>query len=454
MLEKSVECTQHRVATVTFTELQPDSRYELSFLNVKSRVPSSFTTLIDCWPASASAPLSVAFVSCNLLSVTKDLALPDSDLWLDLSRRVAQREVDYVLHIGDQIYADEKRDLSTELQYQLVFKTGVEMLRPLPSSDWPSCAVHIKELYRQLYRETWSHPPTASVLANAPSLMIYDDHDFRDDWGNEDVDSDPSSVEYYVGRCAHEVMCEYQRQLWDNVDFSRLTDIKKDFHFHVFGQHGLVFLDVRGPRSLHKIEGEKYPYMGSLQWEEVKAALSEDGVMRDVRSLLMICPAPIVFLPTTINDLLGRTVVDDALGHWSSEPFKAEQRMMLNLCQAWKAARPGERELTFIGGDVHVGGHSEILRDGVVVFQQFVTSAISNYRLSKFEFFLGQLSQDLITTLDDGWSFKHRGFTRQRNYGLMTVSGDDTGPLVTRRLVTPKGEKPEADNRRGTAHLK
>ena len=37
---------------------------------------------------------------------------------------------------------------------------------------------------------------------------------------NEPEDSDPTSVEYYVGRCAHEVMCEYQRQLWDNVDFS------------------------------------------------------------------------------------------------------------------------------------------------------------------------------------------------------------------------------------------
>ena len=212
----------------------------------------------------------------------------------------------------------------------------------------------------------------------------------------------------------------------------------------MFGEHGIVFLDVRGPRSLHLIEGEQYPYMGSLQWQEVKDALSESGLMRDVRSLLMICPAPIVFLPTTINDLLGNTVIDDALGHWSSKPFKAEQVMMLNLCQAWKAARPG-RELTFVGGDVHVGGHSEITRDGVVVFQQLVTSAIANYILSRFEFVMGQLSQDLITELEEGWGFKHRLFTRERNYGVMTISADDVGPLVERHLVTPKGNMPYVD---------
>ena len=219
-----------------------------------------------------------------------------------------------------------------------------------------------------------------------------------------------------------------------------MTVCRKDFHFHVFGEHGIIFLDVRGPRSLHVIKDDQYPYLGSLQWQELKNALSEDGIMKDVKSLILICPAPIVFLPTTINDLLGKTVIDDALGHWSSKPFKNEQNMMLNLSQAWKAGREG-REMTFVGGDVHVGGHSEVTRDGVVIFQQFITSAIANYRLSKFEFFMGNVSQDLVTVLEEGWGFKHRGFTRQRNYGLMQITADETGPWVKRRLVTPKGEK-------------
>ena len=183
-LDKDVDCTAHRVSTVTFTGLESDARYELTFLNVKSRVTSTITTLIDGWKVSPHLPLNLGIVSCNMVAVTRDLEVPESDLWIDLRRRVAAHELDYVLHIGDQIYADEKRDRNNGKEYQLVFKSGVEMIEDLPTSDWPACAVHIKELYRQLYRETWTHPPTAFVLANCPSLMIYDDHDFRDDWGN------------------------------------------------------------------------------------------------------------------------------------------------------------------------------------------------------------------------------------------------------------------------------
>ena len=232
VFDKDVDCTAHRVSTVTFVGLEADARYEVTFGNVKGRVTSTVTTLLKDWAVTPSTPMNVAFVSCNMVAVTKDLELPDSDLWLDLRRRVAAHEIDYVLHIGDQIYADEKRDLKEDKvrDYQLVFKTGVEMIADLPTSDWPACAVHIKELYRQLYRETWSHPPTAFVLANAPSLMIYDDHDFRDDFGCDPADSDPNSKEFYVGRCAQAVMCEYQRQLWDNVDFTAIDKIKSDFH--------------------------------------------------------------------------------------------------------------------------------------------------------------------------------------------------------------------------------
>jgi len=457
VITKQIQVEAHRMTAVTLTGLQPDSKYELSFSNVNIRVPSSFVTMIDGWKVDRSIPLNFAFVSCNLYSVTKDLVDPNKDLWMDLRDRVAAGQVDYLCHIGDQIYADEKRSLAeneVSEKYQLVFKAAVKMLNGVKKEEWPVCAQHIKELYRQLYRETWAHPPTAFVMANTPSLTIYDDHDFRDDWGNEPCDSDPTTPEYFVGRCAHAIMCEYQRQLWSNVDFGHLNDIKRDYHMHVFGEHGVIFLDVRGPRSLHMIEDDPYPYLGSLQWQEVKRALSDEGIMRGVRSLIIICPAPIVFLPTVLNDFLGKTVIDDALGHWSSKPFKAEQIMMLDLCRQWKLGSP-LREVTFVGGDVHVGGHSEITFNNEVLFQQFITSAISNYRLSKFEFFVGNLTNQYVSELSDGWGFKHRGFTREFNYGLLSVSADEHGVYITRKHVTAegKGEDKLCDNRNGLDHL-
>ena len=109
VIEKDVECTAHRVSVATFTDLTPDCRYEITFHNIRSRVTSTVTTLLTGWQVSSLTLLDVAFVSCNLLSVTKDLALPESDLWLDLRRRVAEHEVDYVCHIGDQIYGTSKQ---------------------------------------------------------------------------------------------------------------------------------------------------------------------------------------------------------------------------------------------------------------------------------------------------------------------------------------------------------
>jgi hypothetical protein len=73
--------------------------------------------------------------------------------------------------------------------------------------------------------------------------------------------------------------------------------------------------------------------------------------------------------------------LDDALGHWSSKRYKAEQVQMLNLLKFWKDQYPGKREIILLGGDVHVGGHTSIKFKGEIVLRQLVSSAISNYVL-------------------------------------------------------------------------
>jgi len=66
---------------------------------------------------------------------------------------------------------------------QFVFKKACELIKA-EGATTPAAyrALHprIEELYRELYRETWSHPPTAKCLANVPNLTVYDDHDFVD----------------------------------------------------------------------------------------------------------------------------------------------------------------------------------------------------------------------------------------------------------------------------------
>lgn len=77
---------------------------------------------------------------------------------------------------------------------QLVFKRCLMLLEKhgaTTPAQYKELHPRIEELYRELYRETWSHPPTQRVLANVPNLTIYDDHDFVDNWG-QTADSDTS----------------------------------------------------------------------------------------------------------------------------------------------------------------------------------------------------------------------------------------------------------------------
>jgi phosphodiesterase/alkaline phosphatase D-like protein len=103
----------------------------------------------------------------------------------------------------------------------------MEQLKGLPPDQWINHQGAICEFYREVYRDTWRHPPTAKCLANCPNLMIYDDHEVRDNWGDIAEDWESSCAEFFVARCAWIVSMEYQRQLHEDVDFLSVETIKQ-----------------------------------------------------------------------------------------------------------------------------------------------------------------------------------------------------------------------------------
>lgn len=103
----------------------------------------------------------------------------------------------------------------------------MEQLKGLPPDQWINHQGTICEYYREVYRDTWRHSPTAKCLANCPSLMIYDDHEVRDNWGDIAEDWNRNCAEFFVARCAWIVSMEYQRQLHEDVDFKSVEKIKQ-----------------------------------------------------------------------------------------------------------------------------------------------------------------------------------------------------------------------------------
>ena len=130
--------------------------------------PSSIGTL------DPGGPLRVIFGSCRrapapeethgvdaLGAYARRLTAADGDGWPDV-----------LLLIGDQVYADEPSEPMREF-----IRARRDVAEP------PYEEVCDFEEYAELYRLAWTENPAVRwLLSTVPTLMIFDDHDIRDDW--------------------------------------------------------------------------------------------------------------------------------------------------------------------------------------------------------------------------------------------------------------------------------
>jgi len=407
VITQTASFTKDRPSVFVLQGLLPQTQYEITFKGVgtsytKGRV-RTFGTNTD--------RLNVAAVSCDFLG-----RRGGTDLWADLrDRYIMPGDIDLLLHVGDQIYGD-----ATFARALTIIKTNQPKTKKAQDDQ-------ILEAYRRLYRAWWAEPATRDVLANVSNLMIWDDHEIRDDWGSRPEDSNPNSVEYRIGTLARQAYREYQRQLWDDAPHS-----DAEHHFHTWGSIGVMFCDLRGGRSFTREPAR--PYLSTPQWNDIVQAL-ETGAFSSVRALLVVTSVPLVYLGSHITSL-GTSAVDDLFDHWSHPLHNKEQVEMVRALREWKQAAPGQRELLVVGGDVHVGGQTQIKHEGATIFNQLITSPITNTPPKWYAFYglvvLTEAEQDLTGS----YSYEHHDFTNKRNYGIIVVRVPPMGtPKVEGALV-------------------
>lgn len=122
--------------------------------------------------------MRIAFGSCRELgsydAVGRDRWGADALVALAARLRATDHTTwpDLILHLGDQVYADEP---SPEIR---------DRLRALHRNVPEEVREEIQDFeeYTWLYQATWMHPAVRWLLSTVPSAMILDDHDLRDDW--------------------------------------------------------------------------------------------------------------------------------------------------------------------------------------------------------------------------------------------------------------------------------
>jgi hypothetical protein len=351
-------------------------------------------------PGAGRAP-TMAYASCNGFSSLKLMkSVKDANyLWKVLALRhgLAVENIESPPHVettkpyhllllgGDQVYADSIWETIPELKSWLLMSWADGNKARIPAS----LRDKIASFYFELYRDRWSQPEVARVMACVPSLAMWDDHDLIDGWGSYPVERQDCAMFDALWAGAAKAFSVFQQHLKATelrpgtigspaAGWWQFPETQKDrsgaFSFACrVGPVVIVAIDMRSQRTAET------QVVSKPHWEEIYNWL--DRLPPDVSHLLVMSSIPVVYPGfDTLERLLGfipghQDLEDDLRDHWNSIPHKGERVRMVHKLLDVKDVR-----VTLLSGDVHVAAlgllESERKDQAESVINQLIASGI------------------------------------------------------------------------------
>lgn len=365
--------------TVTFTELEPDTRYfyrvwlnrdtALSFDGIE---PDEL--YFRTFPADEElGSLNFLLMSCHDPTQCEDDGADGFAIWSALDQIRDTNDVRFALLAGDQVYGDH-------IQEKLLAEKS-----PLKRI----------QLYLGLYQKLWSHPIYRRTLCSLPSYLMWDDHDITDGWGSRsDLFKDATSSEFQK---EWKGLFESARECFRHLQASRNPaplregpDAAFDFCFKL-GSTGFVVTDLRSNRNVRK-----HQIWSQDQFEAVTGWINANKA--DLDALFLV--SPVVFthgwphiekairsfapLTTALTQALNHVpglrqlrsaerlitrYIQDVAGYrddledaWASDPNNAQAEQLLDYLFSLQNPKDGSDCLPVIilSGDIHAAGYSMI----------------------------------------------------------------------------------------------
>jgi phosphodiesterase/alkaline phosphatase D-like protein len=312
------------------------------------------------------------------------------------------------------------------------------LLQATPSEKWATDVLPaVLEIFRAVYRRTWSWGATAAVLANCANIMIPDDHEFRDDWGDKPGDYDRQSHDFFLAHAAYQVYREYQAVLLDDVPASEAARLPAIVPAHITMPQllsaqgvGLLAIDSRVKsfqQPAYPYDGaEPTPMLGEEQWRSILTALADGGPLASTRLLIVAAGVPPCWMGSALTEMAASRV-DDLRGAWGHPRNQPELIKLLEALCAWKASVLS-RQVVVVAGDVHCGAITDIKKNGSTIFQQLTASPIANKIMSRSQRVLAVLAEELDTSVNFELSFDHILHEHRCQFGVVTVPG---GPYAS-----------------------
>jgi alkaline phosphatase D len=230
----------------------------------------------------------------------------------DVAERV---QPDFLLHTGDQIYADQ----------------------PLQT--------HSLDGYRGCYRRAWSSEEARALLKEYPNYMILDDHEVRNGFAqNESLSKVQQLWLRLRGMWGDEPS---QRQALENNGLQAYAEFQDSHNPKSFGDDKKYYTFSRGPAEFFVLDTntERDPDHGRLISDEQLAHL---------RDWLTSHPDKAKFVVSSVPFLAESSDPQQTEARWSSEKFRAQRDSVLEFI--------AEQELqgvVFLSGDSHNSFHMQ-----------------------------------------------------------------------------------------------
>ncbi|GLY90866.1 alkaline phosphatase D family protein [Actinoallomurus iriomotensis] len=373
----------HHYALVQIEGLAPgsDTEYEVA-LDGETVWPEPGSPPSRIRIPAPGAAQRIAFGSCRVAPGVEEVHGPD--VLGAFARRLADGHEwpDLLLMVGDQVYADE---------------TGPEMRKFIEArrdtGEAPGMEIADYEEYTELYRLAWTDDAMVRwLLSTVPSLMVFDDHDIRDDWNTSETwlrgiraqswwhDRITGGLGAYwvyqhLGNMSAAKRAEdpvYREVLAADGDAGRIVDEFAEradrqadgtrwSYSHDYGRTRLVVVDSRCGRVLR--DGRR----SMLDDEELEWV--QEQCRGDVDHLIVATSLPFL-LPATIHHLesfdeaiaggawgrrfarLGEKIRQGAdLEHWAA--FEASFHALADTLLEVARREDGPQSITLLSGDVH-----------------------------------------------------------------------------------------------------
>lgn len=302
-------------------------------------------------------------------------------------RHMADEDLDLVVHLGDYIYERS---------------WGGNLVRH-HGSGWPARLDEYRARHA-LYR---SDPNLQAAHARFPWLVIWDDHEVINNYGDDDAPDAPAGERFLEQRrAAYQAWYEHMPvPPHGGGDFSE---------FRIYGQHGfgrllgITLLDVRQYRTPAMVggQGAAQADANSMLGAEQERWLEE--TLPGARARWNVIAQPTLLSERDLEQGAGTRY---SLDGWDG--YRASRRHLLDSIEAARLENP-----LIIGGDLHAYFAADVKRDfaqpqSETVATEFVTGAISSNAP-------GQKSLDVALAENPHLKLA----SREHGYATMTLTPD------------------------------